>query len=170
LLNHSKAIFRLLDRGTSCRVGSDWPPLGSHRSIDWLILSLSIAHSYLRRQGAIGINGPVQSLVLHVNYIHIWILALLISLVNTQPLSFLEERVSIELLLECQLSKQLSPITSRPRSRGYLLNSKVNLMIIRLSENRVRRHALVHVLRLITAGYSTHFLVVGQLVVLVGWG
>jgi hypothetical protein len=89
-------------------------------------------------------------------------------LFQREPMRLLEEWVLIELLLEGQLLEQLGPIAPRSRARGYLLYGVVYVIFICFPQDRMGRHALVHVAAL-ASGHSTHLLVVGKLVVLI-WG
>ena len=84
-------------------------------------------------------------------------------------MTFLQERVLIELPLKRQLLQQLCPIASGSCSRCYLLNRKVNVSFVGFPEDRVRGDGFVYV-GAIASSYRRHLLVMGQLVLLVRRG
>jgi hypothetical protein len=100
-----------------------------------------------------------------MHHVCVWVFSIFHRLVNGESLTFLQERVLIELPLERQLLQQLCPIASGSCSRSDLLNRKFNVSFVRFTKNRVGGDGFVYV-GTIASCYRRHLLVVGKLVLL----
>jgi len=90
------------------------------------------------RELAVGIYLAVQRHVVHSHRVGMGILSFEEGLVSAHPVGLCQKRIAFDLLLQGQLPQQLSSVASRTYSEGDLLNSFVDFIFSRVSQNGVR--------------------------------
>ena len=111
--------------------------------INALIFTSSISHSgfydatNLVWHNSFWINLAVNLLVLHMQIIKMRITTSLKCFIITKSVSLCQEWILLNLLLQCQLSQELSSIASWAAAGSYLLDSVINIAFILTPENGI---------------------------------